>query len=164
MCAEAGKSKEGIVIRAFREEDAEAASEILREAPEAAGWSVEVIRATFASGGVSGFISEKGGKRTGFILGKEVLDEGEILNLAVIMRNRGQGEGTALVKSMLNSLAARGVRRIFLEVRESNQGAIAFYKKLGFEQVGRREGYYREPVEAALVLEHSTKNPQLSTE
>jgi ribosomal protein S18 acetylase RimI-like enzyme len=49
-------------------------------------------------------------------------------------------------------------------VRESNQGAIAFYERLGFRRVGWREGYYQQPVEAALILEHSTNNPQLGTE
>jgi ribosomal-protein-alanine N-acetyltransferase len=93
-----------------------------------------------------------------------VLDEGEILNLTVVRANRRHGEGTALSREMLKSFAARGVQRVFLEARESNLAGIAFYKKLGFGQVGRREGYYREPAEAALILEHSTNNPQLGTE
>jgi [ribosomal protein S18]-alanine N-acetyltransferase len=163
VCAEVGKSA-GFLIRAFREEDATAASEILRHAPEAAGWSAELTRATFSSGRVSGFVSDKDGRPAGFILGREILDEGEILNLAVERENRGRGAGTALVKKMLSAFAARGVSRVFLEVRESNLGAIAFYQKLGFRQVGRREGYYREPLEAALVFEGSTKNSQLGTD
>ena len=152
------------MIRAFGEGDATAASEILQEAPEAARWSASMVREIFAGGAISGFIAERNGRPTGFILGREVLDEGEILNLAVVRATRRHGEGTALVRTMMNSFAARGVWRVFLEVRESNLAAVAFYQSRGFRQVGRREDYYRSPVEAALILEHSTKNPQLGTE
>ncbi|HEY1468831.1 MAG TPA: ribosomal protein S18-alanine N-acetyltransferase [Candidatus Acidoferrum sp.] len=158
------KRQEALVIRPFDERDAVAASEILREAPQAAGWSALMIRDLLATTGVSGFLAERQGRATGFILGREVLDEGEILNLAVVRANRRRGEGTALSRQLMNSFAARGVQRVFLEVRASNLGAIAFYTKLGFQQVGRREGYYQAPAEAALILEHSTKNPQLGTE
>jgi ribosomal-protein-alanine N-acetyltransferase len=164
VCAEASAAEDGFLIRTFREEDAGSASEILLDAREAASWTASTVREVLCSGQVSGFVSEKGGKTTGFILGREMLEEGEILNLAVTRRNRRCGEGTALVKKMLNKFEKRGVLRVFLEVRESNLGAIAFYKRLGFQQVGRRESYYRGPAEAALVLEHSTKNPQLGTE
>ena len=157
-------TRERLVIRSFRVEDVAAATDILLEAPEAAAWSASMIRELLESVGVSGFIAERAGRATGFILGREVLDEGEILNLAVARSWRRQGEGTALGEAMLKSFAARGVQRAFLEVRESNLAALTFYKKLGFGQVGRREGYYRDPAEAALILEHSTKNPQLGTE
>ncbi len=152
------------MIRPFRVDDAAAASEILLEAPEAAAWSASMIRELLASAGVSGLIAERSGRASGFILGQEVLDEGEILNLAVARAHRRHGEGTALSREMMKSFAARGVQRVFLEVRESNLAAIGFYTRLGFAQVGRRKGYYREPVEAALILEHSTKNPQIGTE
>ncbi len=164
MCAEANSAQEELLIRAFAEEDATAASKILQEAPEAARWSASMVREIFAGGAISGFIAERNARATGFILGREVLDEGEILNLAVVTATRRHGEGTALVRTMMNSFTSRGVRRIFLEVRESNFAAVVFYRRLGFRQMGRREGYYRSPVEAALILEHSTKNPQLGTE
>jgi ribosomal-protein-alanine N-acetyltransferase len=164
VCAEASRPNEGLVIRPFGKDDAEAASGILRESPQAAGWSATMIRDLLATPGVSGFIARRDGRATGLILGREMLDEGEILNLAVAKGNRRQGEGTALSRQMMNSFAARGVQRVFLEVRESNLGAITFYGRLGFQRVGRREGYYRQPGEAALILEHSTNNPQLGTE
>jgi [ribosomal protein S18]-alanine N-acetyltransferase len=164
VSAEASEALKPFLIRAFREEDAPAASEILQESREATAWSAEMTRATFSSGHVSGFIAEVVGKPTGCILGREVWKEGEILNLAVKGNLRGKGQGSALVAAMLSVFSARGVVRVFLEVRESNLGAIAFYKRLGFRQVGRREGYYHEPREAALILQHSTNNLQFSTE
>jgi len=123
-----------------------------------------MIRDLIAATGVSHFIAKRDGSTTGLILGREVLGEGEILNLAVAKGDRRQGEGAALSRQMMNSFAARGVQRVFLEVRESNLGAIAFYQRLGFRQVGRREGYYQQPAEAALILEHGTNNPQPGTE
>ena len=164
MCAEASRPKERLVIRPFGKEDAEAASGILRESPEAVVWSAPIIRDLLATTGVSGFIAKRDSRATGLILGREVLDEGEILNLAVAKGNRRRGEGTALSRQMMNSFAMRGVQRVFLEVRESNLGAIAFYETLGFRRVGRRQGYYQQPPEAALILEHSTNNPQLGAE
>ena len=164
MCAEGIRPNERLVIRPFGKDNAEAASAILRESPEAVGWSASMIRDLLAATGVSGFIAERDGSTTGLILGREVLDEGEILNLAVAKGDRRQGEGAALSRQMMNSFAARGVQRVFLEVRESNLGAIAFYQRLGFRQVGRREGYYQQPAEAALILEHSANNPQPGTE
>jgi ribosomal protein S18 acetylase RimI-like enzyme len=53
----------------------------------------------------------------------------------------------------LEKLQRRGVRRVYLEVRESNTTAIAFYQKQGFSIMGRRPGYYREPEEAAVLME-----------
>ncbi len=164
VSVEAREAGKPFLIRTFRETDAQAASAILQESREAAAWSVEMTRATFSSGRVSGFIAELAEKPTGFILGREVLDEGEILNLAVKRSARGKGQGSALVAALLSVFEGRGVVRVFLEVRESNLAAVGFYRNLGFQQVGRREGYYREPREAALILEHGTKNPQLSTE
>src|SRR6266705_2993706 len=78
---------------------------------------------------------------------------GEALNLAVEPERRGKGEGGELLKKALEELRAQGARRVFLEVRESNETGIAFYAKRGFVKTGRREGYYREPEEAAVVME-----------
>jgi ribosomal-protein-alanine N-acetyltransferase len=86
-----------------------------------------------------------------------VADEAELLNLAVREECRRQGEGRALLVELRRRFAESGVSRVFLEVRESNLGAIAFYERMGFRRSGRREGYYLEPQEAALVYE---KNEQ----
>jgi ribosomal protein S18 acetylase RimI-like enzyme len=60
--------------------------------------------------------------------------------------------GRALVQHVLEALSARGARQIYLEVRESNAPARALYAAHGFTEVGRRKGYYRRPVEDAIVL------------
>lgn len=88
----------------------------------------------------------------GYVVALEAADEGEILNLAVAPAGRRSGLGRALVQHILEALTARGVRQVYLEVRESNAPARALYAARGFKEVGRRQQYYRRPVEDAIVL------------
>ncbi len=88
----------------------------------------------------------------GYVVALDAADEGEILNLAVAPGGRRRGLGRALVLEVLDALAGRGVRQVYLEVRESNAPARALYAAHGFTEVGRRKQYYRRPVEDAIVL------------
>ena len=81
--------------------------------------------------------------------GHHAADEGEILNLGVAGAHRRRGLGRSLVQQVLAVLATRGVRVVYLEVRESNAGARRLYEALGFSEVARRARYYRRPVEDA---------------
>jgi ribosomal-protein-alanine acetyltransferase len=153
MGAEGPQNKAEFVVRDFRVEDAGQASEILLGAREAASWSSRGLVEFMTLPGVVALISERNGKATGFILGRMVGDETEVLNLAVRVEFRMHGEGRALLRELLQRFAGSGVSRVFLEVRESNHGAIAFYEREGFRQIGRREDYYQDPREAALVYE-----------
>jgi ribosomal-protein-alanine N-acetyltransferase len=56
------------------------------------------------------------------------------------------------MQTALEAAIAGGVRRVFLEVRESNAGARSFYARLEFAEAGRRRNYYRDPMEDALLL------------
>ena len=88
----------------------------------------------------------------GYVVALDAADEGEILNLAVAPSVRRTGLGRALVEDILDALGGRGVRQVYLEVRESNAPARALYAAHGFREVGRRKQYYRRPVEDAIVL------------
>jgi ribosomal-protein-alanine N-acetyltransferase len=152
------QARPGFVIRAFNgAEDAAQVAEILREAREAATWSEEALRETAKLPDVSALVSERGGAISGIVVGRRVLDEAEILNLAVTLGMRRQGEGRALVGRILNRFAELRVSRVFLEVRESNRGAIEFYRGLGFQAVGTRKDYYQDPKESATVMELSLR-------
>jgi [ribosomal protein S18]-alanine N-acetyltransferase len=151
MCVE--RKEKAFHVREFREEDAVVASAILQSAREAASWSSRALVEFMRLPGAIALMSERGGKLSGFILGRVVADEAEILNLGVLEECRREGEGRALVVELRRRFAESGVSRVFLEVRESNHGAIEFYEGMGFRQKGRREDYYREPCEAALVYE-----------
>jgi len=147
-------AKPGFVIRPFNgAEDAGQVAEILLVAREAASWSEEALRETVRLPGVSAFVSERNCVISGIVVGRQVLGEAEILNLAVAQGMRRQGEGRALVGRILNRFAELQVSRVFLEVRESNAGAIAFYQGLGFQAIGARRDYYQDPKEAAIVME-----------
>ena len=91
----------------------------------------------------------------GFALSRQAADEAELLSIAIDPARRGLGFGHTLMQAHLGQAARRGVRSMFLEVEEANGAAIALYQRLGFAQVGRREGYYRAAdgaKTAALIL------------
>jgi [ribosomal protein S18]-alanine N-acetyltransferase len=74
--------------------------------------------------------------------------EAELLRLAVAPGERRRGVARALVLGGLERLRPAGIETCFLEVRTANEGAIAFYRELGFERIGRRKGYYRDGTDA----------------
>jgi ribosomal-protein-alanine N-acetyltransferase len=91
----------------------------------------------------------------GFIIGQLAADEAEILSLGVRKDRQRHGIGRRLVEALARGAKKAEVRRLFLEVAESNVAAIALYKGLGFVEVGRRKGYYARtgaPPEDALML------------
>ncbi len=88
----------------------------------------------------------------GYIGSQSVMGESDMMNVAVTPEYRRRGVGEALVSALAEALKEQGNESLALEVRASNVPAIALYEKLGFAQVGRRPGYYRNPREDALIL------------
>ena len=78
--------------------------------------------------------------------------EAEVLDVAVAAAHRRQGIASFALTEFLRLAQAAGVSEILLEVRESNFAAIALYTKFGFTTSGRRNNYYRDTNEAALLL------------
>jgi ribosomal-protein-alanine N-acetyltransferase len=87
----------------------------------------------------------------GYIGGWVIVDELHLLNLAVRPDSRCRGVAGQLVDSLFRSGEGR-ITTASLEVRRSNQSAIALYERFGFHQVGVRPGYYTDPLEDALVM------------
>lgn len=81
----------------------------------------------------------------GFLLGRAVAGEAELLTVAVAPEARGRGLGQRLVSRFLYQARLRGAEVAFLEVAEDNAPARAVYSKAGFTESGRRRGYYRSP-------------------
>lgn len=94
------------------------------------------------------------GSVTGYLCLKIVLDESEILDVAVEKSQRGRGVGKALVNWALSFGRERRVDLLFLEVRAGNGEAIALYRQLGFRESGRRKRYYDDG-EDAILMEHA---------
>ena len=87
----------------------------------------------------------------GYLCLKQVLDEAEILDVAVHHAFRGRGIGRTLVRWAAAFCRERGVRVLSLEVRTGNDAAIALYRQMGFREVGRRKRYYENGDDAVLM-------------
>jgi ribosomal-protein-alanine N-acetyltransferase len=114
--------------------------------PPGAAWNAGTIATLLGMEGVVGLWGPGG-----FILARRVLDEAEILTLAVHPDHRRQGLGEALVETAAVVTAAAGARVMFLEVAEENAPAMALYAKAGFEKAGRRRDYYAPGAHAWLL-------------
>lgn len=95
---------------------------------------------------------EEDGQVLGYVGSQTVLDETDMMNVAVSAQARRRGIAQALVEALVIQLKQRGSRCLTLEVRASNAPAITLYEKLGFRQVGRRPNYYSHPKEDGLIL------------
>ena len=140
-------------VRRFEPRDAERVREIAQQSPEAAQWP-DGSYAHLDSGAQFAWVVESPADGVvGFLVAREVAaDEAEILNLAVAPANRRSGSATQLLCGCLDELARRKIRKLFLEVRESNLAATAFYEKHQFVRCGRRPAYYQDPTEAGVLL------------
>lgn len=82
-----------------------------------------------------------------------IADEAELLNIAVNPDFRRQGIGKLLLGRMLQEANKAGAFRLLLEVRESNFDARKLYYQHQFVEIGTRRGYYRDPIEDAVIME-----------
>jgi ribosomal-protein-alanine N-acetyltransferase len=94
---------------------------------------------------------ERGGI-VAFCLCWVIFDELHINTLAVAAAERLKGRGTLLMRHVLAETSNEGARKATLEVRASNQAALALYERLGFRVTATRPGYYTNPDEDALIL------------
>lgn len=94
----------------------------------------------------------------GYIGSQSSIDEADVMNVAVHPEHRRQGIAEGLICTLVEELKNRGIHALLLEVRATNAPAIALYEKLGFQQVGLRKNYYRNPKEDALILRKEWEN------
>ena len=99
-------------------------------------------------------VTMDGEKVVGYVGSQTVLQEADMMNIAVADSHRRRGIARALVEELIRQLDAY---QLTLEVRASNAPAIALYEKLGFTQVGLRKNYYHKPKEDALILRKEWK-------
>ena len=97
-------------------------------------------------------VAVSGDSVLGYVGSQTVMDESDIMNLAVAPQCRRQGIARALITALMKALQKKGSGSLTLEVRASNAGAIALYESMGFLAVGRRPNYYFHPKEDALIL------------
>lgn len=126
-------------------------------------WSDDDFHALLIEDNVFGFIAREEGNRKaqpgGFVLARLVVDEAEILTIAVAPPSQRKGLGHALMDATLRHLHNVRASMLFLEVDEINAPALALYRRLGFKQVGKRPGYYETAAgrSAALTMRRDLK-------
>ena len=103
-------------------------------------------------------VAVSGDTVVGYIGSQSSIDEADVMNVAVQPVFRRQGIAEKLISTLVEELKKRGIHALMLEVRASNAPAIALYEKLGFQQVGLRKNYYRNPKEDALILRKEWEN------
>ena len=106
------------------------------------GWTRSQCAGILPMAGVQLTLAEEAGTIVGFSLMRAVLDEAELLLVAVAPDARGRGVGKRLVAGFIDEARHRGARRLHLEVRDGND-AVLLYRGAGFETAGRRRDYYR---------------------
>lgn len=131
-------------LREGNEGDIGAVMEVMERAFDPAygeAWSAGQCLGMLSLPGVWLSFAEDGAQTTGFALSRLLMDEAELLLLAVEPGARGQGVGRALIERTVALAAEKGAHRLLLEVRDDNR-ALDLYRCAGFSEIGRRRNYY----------------------
>jgi ribosomal-protein-alanine acetyltransferase len=136
-----------VLVRSATAADIPLMMKLERDSPTAAHWSETHYNTIFADGSRLTLITGE----MGFLIAHNIAGEWEIENILVAAAVRRQGLASKLMRSFLETARQADAAAIFLEVRESNQAARAFYEKWGFQSDGRRANYYHTPDEDALT-------------
>jgi ribosomal-protein-alanine N-acetyltransferase len=118
-------------------------------------WSEATFRGEIQNTGISFpmiILHESDSRVAGYIIYWQIGDEVQINNVAVHPDFRRQGLGEAALKLVFKQVRERDAKHVMLEVRTSNTPALTLYRKLGFEIIGVRKGYYTNPSEDAFVM------------
>ncbi len=115
-------------------------------------WTEEQLRSWMPDERHVFLVAEENGEMLGYVGMLHVLDEGYISNVATAPEHRRMGVARALLAELLERAKHLELAFVTLEVRASNEAAIALYSGFGFQPVGRRKNYYSAPTEDALLM------------
>lgn len=115
-------------------------------------WSKESFESELRKAESFKFVALENGEVIGFAILETVLDEGNLLDIAVDKNHRRKGVARLLFDNMLMVAKEKELSFITLEVRSSSAPAISLYEAMGFEKVGTRKNYYSKPIEDALLM------------
>jgi ribosomal-protein-alanine N-acetyltransferase len=105
-------------------------------------WDRAAIEALMRPSRAFALLASISGHPAGFCLARDAADEAEILSLCVLPEQRRHGIGRRLLEAAMTEARRRRCRALYLEAAVDNQAALALYRRLGFEVLGRRRGYY----------------------
>jgi len=142
-----------VVVRSAALNDVPAILAIEQQALGAAHWTAEQYQELVGSGVVlvAEDAAEEAGQLCGFVCAKAVAGDWEIENVVVAAAFLRRGIANELLRNLIQRAAGEAASAILLEVRESNLPARRLYEKHGFREMGRRRGYYRDPMEDAIL-------------
>lgn len=139
------------MVRAMRSGDVPAVAELEAQI-FSQPWSAQGFLDALALPDTVFLVAEEEHRILGYIGMYLSIDEGEITNVAVAPDARRRGVGQELLLQIKREAKQRAVGRLVLEVRTSNEGAIALYEKNGFSAAGVRKGFYEHPKEDAYIM------------
>lgn len=139
-------------IRIMTEDDIDDVCRIENES-FAVPWSRESIEKAYEQPGNIYIIAEEEDEVIGFAGFWTSFDTADLCSIAVKEKYRKRHTGYELLSEGIRLCRQNGIERIMLEVRASNEPAIKLYHKMDFKEIGKRRGYYKEPVEDALIME-----------
>lgn len=141
-------------VRKMTIEDAASVAEMEHQLfPDA--WSEKSVLETCRQPGTICLLARKAGRTAGYLLAYCAADEVEIARIGVVKELQQQGTGRALLEELENLCRARNIKRILLDVRESNKAARALYGAAGFREDGIRQHFYEDPREDAILMSRS---------
>ena len=124
-------------------------------------WSENSLREELTNETARFYVLRDSEDLLGYIGANNICDEVYITNVAVNVNARGKGYGKRLVNHLIKQCEAENALFVTLEVRKSNENAIALYEKCGFKMVGERKSFYSKPIEDALIYTLYLKEFQL---
>lgn len=140
-----------ILIKKVCENDAIAVADLEKKIfPDS--WTATGVKETLAQNNTLILGAWEDERLIGYVIVYFVPDEGEIARIAVEEQRRRQGVAGHLMLGLEDFCEEHKIARLKLEVRESNETAIAFYKDHGFTEDGIRKGYYADPKEDAVLM------------
>lgn len=146
----------GVGIRRMTAADVDAAVALAADLPTASQWAREAYLVALdpvtRPARVALVAEATGGDLAGFAIASIVPREAELESIAVARAYQRKGIARRLFAALARELVSAGAAEVMLEVRASNEAALAAYRALGFEQAGLRRGYYSAPVEDAVWM------------
>lgn len=120
-------------------------------------WSINILKDDFNNEHSKYIVAKLNNEIVGFAGIKVILDEADIMNIAVRCDMRNLGIGSVLLEELLNLSKTLNCHKITLEVNENNLSAIHLYEKYNFKRIGFRKKYYNN-TDNAILMEKTLKN------
>ena len=115
-------------------------------------WSERAITDLISTEGAMCYTAKDGDRVIAYVLGRVIAPEGEIYRIATLPEYRKRGIAYRLLDYAYKTEKGHGLEVLFLEVRTQNIAARALYRAYGFEEVGVRKNYYKDPVDDAIIM------------